>query len=150
LPEIVYVTLRYLFLALLFAFVFAVARSVYREMEPAPRPGAEKAAAKKAKAKAKGKASLVIPSPAGRRRQAGWELGEEMIIGRSPECGISLDDEFASNLHAKIYQLEGRFYIEDLGSTNGTYVNGRRINYPTELRGGDNIKIGRTAMEFRR
>jgi hypothetical protein len=148
LPEIVYVTLRYVFLALLFVFVFLVARSVYRELGPAPKPRAEKASTKRQRAR--GKASLVIPGVAGRKKQASWELAGEVIIGRAGECGISLNDEFSSNQHAKIYQVEGRFYMEDLGSTNGTYVNSRRINYPTELRGGDSIKIGRTVMEFRR
>jgi hypothetical protein len=146
LPEIIYVTLRYLFLALLFAFVFLVAWTIYRELAPERQPRAVKVAPKRAK----GKASLVIPGAAGRKKQASWELGNEVIIGRTGECGICLKDEFTSNQHAKIYQVEGRFYMEDLGSTNGTYVNGRRINYPTELRGGDSIKIGRTIMEFRR
>ncbi len=147
-PEIVFVTLRYVFLALLFVFVFLVARSVYRELGPEPQSRAEKTSARKPRTR--GKASLVIPAAAGRKKQASWELGDEVIIGRTGECGICLNDEFTSNLHAKIYQVEGRFYMEDLGSTNGTYVNSRRINYPTELRGGDSIKIGRTVMEFRR
>jgi hypothetical protein len=148
LPEIIYVILRYVFLALLYVFVFLVARSVYRELRPAPRPVEPSAAPKRSRLK--GKASLVMAGKSGRKKQASWELSEEVIIGRASECGISLKDEFASNLHAKVYQAERRFYIEDLGSTNGTYVNGRRINYPTELRRGDRIKIGRTEMEFRR
>lgn len=148
-PEIVYVTLRYLFLALLFLFIFLVARVVYLELKPqATRPRVERAAAKTTRGRRK--ARLVIAGEPGRRKQASWELRTEVIIGRAPECAVSIDDEFASNLHAKAYQAEGRYYVEDLGSTNGTYVNGRRINYPTELRGGDSIKIGRTVMEFRR
>lgn len=147
-PEIVYVILRYIFLVLLYVFVLLVARVVYRELKPAPRPREARAAPKRERAKSR--ASLVIPGTGGRKKQASWDLAGEMVIGRAGECAISLPDEFASNLHAKIYQAEGRFYIEDLGSTNGTYVNGRRINYPTELRGGDSIKIGRTEMIFRR
>jgi len=148
LPEIVYVTLRYVFLVLLYVFVFLVAGVVYRELRPAPRPRKERAAPKRMRAR--GKASLLIAGAPGRKKQASWELGDEVIMGRAGECAISLNDEFASNMHAKIYQVEGRYYVEDLGSTNGTYVNGRRINYPTELRGGDLVKIGRTVMEFRR
>lgn len=147
-PEIVYVTLRYLFLALLFLFIFLVARVVYIELRPrAARPRVERAAA--GKTRGKRRAKLVIAGEAGRRKQASWELEGEVIIGRAPDCAVSIDDEFSSNLHAKVYQAEGRYYVEDLGSTNGTYVNGRRINYPTELRGGDSIKIGRTVIEFR-
>jgi len=149
LPEIVYVTLRFLFLALLMLFVFLVARTVYRELRPAPpRPAVPRAPAKAPRSGRK--ARLVIAGDAGRRKQLSWELEGDVIIGRSPECAVSVDDEFASNLHSKIYQTEGRFYVEDLGSTNGTYVNGRRIHYPTELRSGDRVKIGRTEMEFRR
>ncbi len=148
-PEIVYVTLRFVFLALLYVFVFLVARTVYRELKPAPvRPAVERVPAKAPRGRRK--ARLVMVSEVGRKKQAGWELEGEVIVGRAPECAVSLDDEFASNLHAKIYQAEGRYYVEDLGSTNGTYVNGRRIHYPTELRNGDRIKIGRMVLELRR
>jgi Na+-transporting methylmalonyl-CoA/oxaloacetate decarboxylase gamma subunit len=149
LPEIVYVSLRYLFLALLFVFVFLVARVVYSELRPPEsRPASKRAAAKAPRQRRK--ARLVMAGEKGLRKQASWELETEVVIGRAAECAVSVDDEFASNLHAKIYRSEGRYYVEDLGSTNGTYVNGRRINYPTELRGGDRVKIGRTEMEFRR
>jgi pSer/pThr/pTyr-binding forkhead associated (FHA) protein len=148
-PEIVYVTLRFVFLALLYVFVFLVARTVYRELKPAPVRAAPERASRNT-SRGKRKARLVVTGGAGRKKQASWELGGEIVIGRAPECSVSLDDEFASNLHARIYQAEGRHYVEDLGSTNGTYVNDRRIHFQTELRGGDRIKIGRTMMEFRR
>lgn len=146
-PEIVYVSLRYLFLALLYLFVILVIRVIYRELSPAPAPApAQRPAAPRRRSRS---ASLVLLGGEGRRAKREWEIGEELVVGRSPECSVRLDDEFASNLHAKIYQLQGRYYVEDLGSTNGTYVNGRRINYPIELRGGDRIRVGRTLMEFR-
>ena len=147
-PEIVYVVLRYTFLALLYLFVFLVIRMVYRELKPvAPRPVPPRASVKTPRGR---KARLVMASETGRKRQASWDVVGDVTIGRAPECVVSVDDEFASNLHSKIYQAEGRYYVEDLGSTNGTYVNGRRIHYPTELRNGDRVKIGRTVMEFRR
>ena len=148
-PEIVYISLRYLFLALLFVFVLLVARVVYLELKPqAARPASKRVTAKADRGRRR--ARLLIAGETGRRKQASWDIATEVVIGRAAECAVSIDDEFASNLHAKIYRAEGRYYVEDLGSTNGTYVNGRRINYPTELRGGDRIKIGRTEMEFRR
>ena len=148
-PEIVYVTLRFVFLILLYVFVFMVAAMVYRELVPAPAQATVKRASARPPSSRR-KARLVIAGDGGRRKLASWELQGEVVIGRAPECVVSLDDEFASNQHAKIYQAEGRFYVEDLGSTNGTYVNGRRVHYPTELRAGDRVKIGRTVMEFRR
>ncbi len=146
-PELVYVILRYLFLFLLYVFVLLVAWTVYRELSPVP--SAKAAPAPSRRVARKGKASLVFADGEGRRRRIAWEAGGEVLIGRAPECTVCLQDEFASNLHARISQSEGRFFIEDLGSTNGTYVNGRRINYPTELRGGDSIKVGNTTLEFR-
>ncbi len=147
-PEIVHVALRIAFLALLYAFVLFVARTAYLEMKPPPRPAVARAEARRARVGRRAK--LVLTADAGRRKQGSWELRGEVVIGRGEGCGVCVVDEFASNLHSKIYQAEGRYYVEDLGSTNGTYVNGRRIHYPTELRGGDRIKIGRTVMEFRR
>ncbi|MEW6555411.1 MAG: FHA domain-containing protein [Actinomycetota bacterium] len=148
-PEIVYVSLRFVFLALLYVFVLIVARTAYNELKPAAtRPAAARASARPPRGGRKAK--LVVVSETGRRRQAGWDLEGEVTIGRAPECAVSIDDEFASNLHSKIYRAQGSYYVEDLGSTNGTYINGRRIHYPTELRSGDRIKIGRTVMEFRR
>ncbi len=76
-------------------------------------------------------------------------IGEGMVIGRAAECQVCLEDEFASHLHSRISLSQGGYLIEDLGSTNGTYVNGRKINYPVELRNGDRIKIGKTILEFR-
>lgn len=147
-PEIVYVILRYVFLALLLVFVFLIAGVVYREISPAP--GAKKGKIAKSPRSRGRKATLTLITASGKRKPSRWELDKEVIVGRGGNCDIPIGDEFASNLHAKIYEAEGRFYVEDLGSTNGTYVNGRRITYPTELRGGDQIKIGRTALEFRR
>ncbi len=144
-PEIVFTSLRYVFLILLYGFVVLVARMVYRELSPVSRarPGRERVPGKRARRRA----ALVLIGEGKRRRE--WELLGETLIGRAPECSVCLDDEFASNLHAKIYRMEGRYYVEDLGSTNGTYVNGRRINYPIELRSGDRIKVGRSLMEFK-
>ena len=147
-PEIAHIAVRIVFLVALYAFVLFVARAAYLEMKPPPpRP---RVAAPERRARGGRRARLVLAGDAGRGRQASWELHAEMVIGRGEECGVCVEDEFASNLHSKIYRAEGRYYVEDLGSTNGTYVNGRRIHYPTELRGGDRIKIGRTVMEFRR
>ena len=147
-PEIVYVTLRFVFLGLLYAFVALVARLIYRELKPSPAKEAARSPSRPRKVGRKARLVLAGDSPF--RRQGSWEVRGEMVVGRSPECSICVEDEFASNLHARIYQTGEGYYVEDLGSTNGTYVNGRRINYPTELRYGDRIRVGRTVLEFRR
>jgi pSer/pThr/pTyr-binding forkhead associated (FHA) protein len=61
-----------------------------------------------------------------------------------------LDDTYVSQVHARIFAKNGGYMVEDLGSTNGTYVNRRRITSPTEVQRGDQVKIGKTVMELRK
>lgn len=72
------------------------------------------------------------------------------LIGRSPECALVLDDDYASGRHARIYESEGQWLVEDLGSTNGTFVDNRRITAPTPLTAGSTLRIGRTVVELAR
>jgi len=68
----------------------------------------------------------------------------EFTVGR--EGSLVIDDEFASNRHARFQVARGRWYVEDLGSTNGTWLNGRRIQAAQWLKKGDKIRIGHTVM----
>jgi pSer/pThr/pTyr-binding forkhead associated (FHA) protein len=68
------------------------------------------------------------------------------IMGRI--SGIQLYDEMVSRRHARIYCQDGEFYIEDLHSTNGTFVNGEQIYFPAQLKHGDTVRIGLTLLEF--
>ena len=72
----------------------------------------------------------------------------EIIIGRSPQCDILLDDEEVSKLHTKIRVVDGVFYVDDLGSANGTFVNGKQ-EYHAELKDGDEIMIGEHKFIFK-
>ncbi len=69
-------------------------------------------------------------------------------LGRDAEADVILDDDQVSNLHTRIMLNGGKFKIEDLGSRNGTYVNGQRCVDDEELENGDLIKIGRTIIKF--
>ncbi|MEJ5186747.1 MAG: FHA domain-containing protein [Candidatus Geothermincolales bacterium] len=144
-PEIVVLILRYLFLALLYLFVALVVMAVLREIYGgrAFSAGAVVAGGRKGP-------RLVVSAGSGKGRKVSHPVQGGVVIGRAPDCDVVLEDEFVSNYHAKIYLLGGRFYVEDMGSTNGTFVNGRRITSPLELRGGDVIQVGRTSMEFKR
>lgn len=73
-----------------------------------------------------------------------------VLIGRAPECTLVLDDDYASNRHARIFQRDGEWWVEDLGSTNGTLLSGRRIEGTVPFKSGARIKIGRTEVELRR
>lgn len=74
----------------------------------------------------------------------------ERVFGRDLEdCDIVLDDELVSARHARLYHGQGGYHLEDLKSTNGTFINGQRLKAPTPLRGGELIKMGRTLLTFR-
>lgn len=93
--------------------------------------------------------SLVVT--AGPLRGTSITLGSTpILIGRAPECTLVLDDDYASNRHARVYERDGEWIVEDLGSTNGTLVSGRRIEGAVPFRPGAQVRIGRTEIELRR
>jgi pSer/pThr/pTyr-binding forkhead associated (FHA) protein len=76
-----------------------------------------------------------------------FELGDEMTVGRASGCAVALDDAFASQLHARLFRRNGETWIEDLGSTNGTFVNAKKLANPMPLHLGDRLQVGRTVLE---
>jgi pSer/pThr/pTyr-binding forkhead associated (FHA) protein len=142
-PTIVFVGLRYLFIALLFIFLILVIRAIYRDLR-SPEIREEKRGRKKKK-----QPPQLAVVAADRNMGARYRLSGEINIGRDNGAGIVIDDTYASQQHARVFPQGERFMVEDLGSTNGTYVNGRRISYPVELRDGDRVKIGKTVFEYR-
>ncbi len=82
--------------------------------------------------------------------QAGrsYEIGDEITVGRAAGCGVPIDyDTYSSNLHARLFRLDGDIWAEDLGSTNGTWVNTVRIGERTRLEKGDLLQVGGTVFE---
>ncbi len=76
-----------------------------------------------------------------------YPLEEEIFLGRDEECGITINDSFTSQRHARIFLEENILYLEDLTSTNGTFVNGEKIEKPHLLEQRDHIQIGNTVLE---
>jgi pSer/pThr/pTyr-binding forkhead associated (FHA) protein len=79
-----------------------------------------------------------------------YDLGDELTIGRAEKCHIVVDDTYVSQVHARFYANGESYFVEDLGSTNGTYLNRRRLTSPAELSRGDRVKIGKTVLEMRK
>jgi pSer/pThr/pTyr-binding forkhead associated (FHA) protein len=150
--------LDFAFLALLYLFLLRVVRAVWAELK-APAPSVASSASAQPpqpeRASTDGKRSRSAPtklayaSPDGKTELV--DLGEEVTIGRAPDCGLVLaGDNFVSAHHARVLLQEGSYWVEDLGSTNGTLLNGRRLLVRAPLRRGDRLQIGRTALELRR
>ena len=77
------------------------------------------------------------------------DLGaDDVLIGRHPECGVQLESNAVSRRHARVFVEGGGYAIEDLGSGNGTFVNGQKIEGPTQLKPQDRIKLGPVLMRF--
>ena len=76
------------------------------------------------------------------------EVGDEILMGRAAACQLDVDDDYASSRHAKIWRDDEGFVVEDLRSTNGTYVNGQQISQPTRISPGDVVRVGRSQMQL--
>ncbi len=155
-PTLVLDLLRYVFLAVLYIFVLRAIRAVYVELRPAaarqaprqrrqaPTPAAPPS--RKAK-KAPGRAAVIEGTT---HKGKTFSLNKELTIGRAEDCTVVLDDAYVSQKHARIFPRGDGFVVEDLGSTNGTYLNRQRLTSPAELRRGDQVKIGKTVLEMRK
>jgi pSer/pThr/pTyr-binding forkhead associated (FHA) protein len=78
------------------------------------------------------------------------KMAASMVLGRAPECELLLDDTYVSQQHARIFGKNGKWYVEDLGSTNGTFVNEQKLAAPAMVQPGDRIRVGTTVLELRR
>ena len=148
--EPIAVGLKFAFLAVLYLFLLWVGRSALKELRatssPAPEAtGFHEAGAGRAPAT---DASLVAVKGGGLDAGARWDLFGGLSIGRGTEADIRIDDKFASTIHCRIYSRGPSYYIEDMGSTNGTYLNGGRFRSEALLSDLDEIRIGDTELRF--
>jgi pSer/pThr/pTyr-binding forkhead associated (FHA) protein len=88
--------------------------------------------------------------PPGGGQPRSVRLEAATTIGRGIECELRIEDTYASQQHARIFGRNGGWYVEDLGSTNGTFVNEQRLVAPAMLQPGDRVRIGTTTVELRR
>jgi pSer/pThr/pTyr-binding forkhead associated (FHA) protein len=153
-PPFVLTVLKFVFIALLYFFVYRAIRAVAVDLR-ATQPASAPAKAGKARgrggggSKAKPPRSIAVLGEGGRRAET-VSLDGTIQIGRAEACQVKVDDTYVSSFHARVYSRDGAWYVEDLGSTNGTYLNQRRITSPAELRAGDRLRVGKTTLELRR
>lgn len=129
--------LKLIFIALVYLFLWQVMRSIGSHLNVGtPRRSARQASE-----------VVVVRSEtlAGSR----YDVTSPLVVGRSPDADLVIDDPYASDLHLRFGMQEGHMMLHDLGSTNGTYVNGRRVTAPMELSKGDTVQVGRTILEVR-
>lgn len=150
-PEFVLTLLKYLFLSLIFLFLARAVRAMYleiagtRPVRRQARPAPMAAIAQSGKPPDR----VVVLPPDGAKPMT-FALVDELIIGRSAKCQVILNDSYVSQVHARIFRREGGYFIEDMGSTNGTYLNRRKVTAPLPVSRGDRARLGKTEMEFKR
>jgi FHA domain len=149
--EPIAVALKFAFLAVLYLFLLWVAQSAFRELRrtsaPAPEatgvhpigPGGRAAAT-----------DAWVVATAGGGLDAGerFDLFGGISIGRSADADVRIEDRYASGVHARIYSRGASYYVEDMNSTNGTLLNGERLEGEVRLKDLDQIQIGGTEFRF--
>jgi hypothetical protein len=157
------VALKFGFLIVLYLFLLWVARSARRDLSGASAPQPDAGFAPGAPADATGMYSasslgpvdyasrsprLVVERAPGHDPGMIYDLDEDLVLGRGDHAAIRLEDPFASARHARIYEQAGSVVVEDLGSTNGTYLNEELLETPRPLHPGDRVRIGDSEFVF--
>jgi hypothetical protein len=158
------VALKFGFLAVLYLFVLWVARSARRDLRrgegtiasergpqalaPADATGLHPAAAGAGADIADGSPQLVVARAPGHESGMIYDIDGDLVLGRGDRAEIRLEDPFASSRHARVFQQGNAVVIEDLGSTNGTYLNEEVLQSPRPLHPGDRVRIGDSEFTF--
>jgi hypothetical protein len=151
-PPFVLTVLKIVLLLLLYFFVWRAVRTVtidlYGGRERRPRPAEPRQ--RQPRRQRRGAPSKVVLLDERGGRTGTHRLAGTLQIGRASSCQIRPDDTYVSQMHARISERNGSWVVEDLGSTNGTYLNQRKVTVPTELSAGDRIRVGKTVLEVRK
>ena len=140
--------LKLAFIGVLYLFLLWVARSSLKDLAR-PAGSSRLAGDERASAQELARQSVLIAEGGGGLREgSAFELNGSVTIGRSPAVEIQIDDPFASGRHARISERGGLFYIEDMGSTNGTYLNGAALTSQELLHEDDRVRIGDTEFRY--
>jgi hypothetical protein len=151
--------LKFGFLAVLYLFLFWVARSALRDLasddseaRAAPVGGLPEDRERRREPGMDLRGGidprLVVVAAMGHEPETEFRIGDSATLGRSESAEIRVDDPFASSAHARIFPRGQFMYIEDMGSTNGTYLNGRQLRRPERLKVADTVRIGDTEYRY--
>jgi len=140
--------LKLCLLALLYLFFLRVLQAVWSEVSGpksrAPRQPKAPAGRRRAARPASGTLRIIEPPE---QRGHTFPLADELTVGRAAGCQVTLDDTYISQLHARVFRQDGALYVEDLGSTNGTYLNRAKVAGPMVMKPGDRLQVGSVVME---
>jgi len=161
LSELTLVLIRFAYLAILWIFVLSCISVVRSDMfgarvarESGARPGKQERRARNQRSKPakprRGAPTHVVIVEGGNKGETASLEDAPLLIGRGNDAAIRLDDDYASTRHARIASSGDQWYVEDLGSTNGTYVGSSRITQATALQLGTQVRIGKTILELRK
>jgi FHA domain len=151
------VALKFAFLAVMYLFLVWVSRSALKDMRrsgavtAAPAPdatGLYPASAPLPGAATPSSPRLVVERAPGHESGMIYDLDGGAVLGRGAQAEIRLEDPFASARHARIYGQGNILVLEDLGSTNGTYLNEELLDGPRPLHGGDRVRIGDSEFSY--
>ena len=160
-PDPIAVLLKFGFLAVLYLFLLWIARSALRDLRRGEEPAAAVAGGTM-RAPSNGhdgaeedgmspdlRPRLEVVAAKGHQPGHAFAVRGGALLGRSETADVHIDDSFASASHARIYPSARGVFIDDLGSTNGTYVNGRKVTRPLQLEVDDAVRIGDTELRYR-
>jgi FHA domain-containing protein len=152
------VALKFGFLAVLYLFLLWVVRSSMRDLarysgtaaaaEPVEVPSPARRERGTPDLRAGVSPRLQVVAAMGHEPGTTFDVGEGATFGRSDGADIRVDDPFASSAHARIFSRGGFMYVEDMGSTNGTYLNGRQLRTAERLKPADTIRIGDSEYRY--
>jgi hypothetical protein len=146
--------MRFGFLALLWLFVFIAIRVVRTDLRTAGQPRIATPPARKGRAQqrsaapSRGPSQLIVTEGGLKGTRIGL-TGAPVRNGRADDSTLVLTDDYASTRHARITLQDGMWIVEDLGSTNGTYLGQRKLDGPVPLEIGVPLRIGKTVLELR-
>ena len=139
------VALKFGFLLVLYLFLFWVARSAIRDLT---RGGEASAEGPKDDSRGDTQPRLEVVAAMGYDPGSLFDISRGATMGRSEASNIPVEDPYASSAHARIFPRDGFMYIEDMGSTNGTFLNGKQLKSSERLRPGDSVRIGDTEYRY--